>query len=74
MKGKKAAGCQGQFSFDGIYSNSLSSRTFTCGCLHDGGFVVVTYVVLGPLRLICIIRSFTCASSVAFCVGLLAST
>ena len=24
------------------------SRTFTCGCLHDGDFVVVTYVVLGP--------------------------
>ena len=37
-----------QFGFDGIYSNSLSSRTFTCGCLHDGDFVVVTYVVLGP--------------------------
>ena len=37
-----------EFSFDGIYSNSLSSRTFTCGCLHDGDFVVVTYVVLGP--------------------------
>ena len=41
-------GGQDVFVFDGIYSNSLSSRTFTCGCLHDGDFVVVTYVVLGP--------------------------